>query len=309
MIAIGGPPLSPQLGTGPQEIEVNLSTRRYRSRRRFRARRQEKVSGLVAAVSIILLLVAVLLAFAQWVSGGYTEPRQQKQFATYDLKSDLILDGTITGVWPTGMPVALLRIPRFDRSLAIGAGVSRSDLRNGPGFAPESTFPGRDGNTVIVGKSTTYLSPFSDIKRLKEGDQIVLTSPIGTFAYLVASVKTVPDGDKAILEETKGGRLSLVTHSGGLFSHKSVLVRAERTVGTAASTREMPTIPGTKERSAAPIVILALLAIMVVLVYGLIQGLGNIISRKAALWLVCPILLALTVPLMMQLLLLFPRGY
>jgi sortase A len=291
------------------EVQVILPTRRIRSRNGLRALGKQKLSALIAPLAALVVFVAIVTAFAAWFSGGYSEPRQQAQFSKYSSTAILISDGTIRDAWPKGMPVALLRIPRFDRSLAVGAGVSKTDLRNGPGFAPETTFPGKDGNTVIVGKSSTYGSPFNEISTLKPGDQLILTSTVGTFAYQVSGVTKVKDNDKTIAEESTTSRLSLVTHSGGMFSHKATLVRADLVVGTPEPVVEVPRVPLTQEDGFAPIVALAIIALMAALVWGLRQGLGNIVSRKTALWLVCPVLLALCVPLMMQILLLLPRGY
>jgi sortase A len=291
------------------DVQVLLPVRRMRNRSGLRALGRQKLSSLVVPLAALVVAVSVLIAFAAWFSGGYSEPRQQAKFSKYTSTALLIADGTIREAWPKGMPVALLRIPRFDRSLAVGAGVSKTDLRNGPGFAPETPFPGRDGNTVIVGKSSTYGSPFNDIGTLKPGDQLIPTSTVGTFAYQVSGVTKVKDNDKTIAEESSTSRLSLVTHSGGVFSHQATLVRADLVVGTPEPVVEIPQVPLTQEDGFAPIVVLAIMALMAALVWGLRQGLGSIVSRKTALWLVCPVLVALCVPLMMQLLLLLPRGY
>jgi sortase A len=291
------------------EVQVVLPERRLSRRGGLRALGRQKLEGLLVVIGVLVIVAAATVGFSKWMSGGYSEPRQQKAFAKYRSTAPLLADGTIKDAWPRGVPVALLRIPRYDRSIAVGAGVSKTDLRNGPGFAPETTFPGKDGNTVIVGKSSTYGSPFDGISSLVEGDQLILTSPVGTFAYQVTGVTKVKDKDKTIAEETTTSRLSLVSHSGGFFSHKATLVRADRVIGTVEATGEQPAVPPTKENGFAPILALAIVGIMAALIWGLKQSLGDVISKKAALWLVCPILLALTVPLMMQLLLILPRGY
>ncbi len=291
------------------EVHVVLPQRRLSHRGGLRALGKQKLDGLLVVLGVVVIIAAATVGFSKWMSGGYSEPRQQKAFAKYRSTAPLLADGTIKDAWPKGVPVALLRIPRYDRSLAVGAGVSKTDLRNGPGFAPETSFPGKDGNTVIVGKSSTYGSPFDGIAKLVEGDQLILTSPVGTFAYQVTGVTKVKDDDKTIAEETTTSRLSLVTHSGGFFSHKATLVRAERVLGTVEAIGAQPPVPPTKEDGFAPILALAIVGTMAALIWGLRQSLDNIISKKAALWLVCPILAALTIPLMMQLLLILPRSY
>jgi sortase A len=291
------------------DVQVVLPVRRLRGGVGLRALGKKKVSTLIVPAACLLMAVAIVTGFASWISGAYTEPRQQAQFAKYSSTALPLAEGAIRDAWPKGVPVALLRIPRYNKSLAVGVGVSKTDLRDGPGFAPETAFPGKDGNTVIVGKSSTYGSPFNDIGTLKEGDQLILTSMVGTFAYQVTGVTKVKSNDKTIAEESTTSRLSLVTHSGGMFSHKATLVRADRVIGDVESKNEPPPVPPTREDGFAPIIFMAILALIAALVWGLRQGLGGVISKRTALWLVCPVLLALSLPLMMQVLLLLPRAY
>ena len=208
-----------------------------------------------------------------------------------------------------GVPVALLRIPRLNRSVAVGAGTSRTDLRDGPGFSPDSAFPNTDGNAVIVGKSVTYGAPFHDINLLVAGDQILVTSPVGTFVYQVSSAQKAKTDSDGIYEESATPQLTLITNRGGPRSRDLFVVKADKVLGTVESTSPPPLVAKTKDDGFAPIILLGIVGLIAGLISLANGALARILSRKEALWLVVPVIAALAIPLMMQLLLLLPRGY
>ena len=74
-----------------------------------------------------------------------------------------------------GEGVAIVRIPRFGASFSwvIVEGVSKGDLRLGPGHYPDSAAPGQVGNFAVAGHRTTYGAPCSHIDALEAGDVIV----------------------------------------------------------------------------------------------------------------------------------------
>jgi LPXTG-site transpeptidase (sortase) family protein len=291
------------------DIAIVLPSRRTRSVIDLNATLRRRLRNAPFVIAIGLTVLAMTSAFALWASGVWSEPRQQRLFKKYETTAPLIADGTISDAWPKGVPVALLRIPRFNRSLAVGAGTSRADLRDGPGFSPDSAFPNTDGNAVIVGKSTTYGSPFSDIKRLVAGDQIIVTSPVGTFVYQVASAKEAKTTSEGIYDESETPQLTLITNRGGPRSRDLFVVKADKVLGTVESTEPPPPVAKTKDQGFAAIIVLGIIGLMVGLFSFANGSLARLLSRKAALWLVVPIVASLTIPLMMQLLLLLPRGY
>jgi LPXTG-site transpeptidase (sortase) family protein len=296
--------------TAPHDdIAIVLPSRRVKSAGDLKATLRHRLRYAPFAVAIGLVVLAMTAGFALWGSGAWSEPRQQRQFKKYESTLPKIVDGTISDAWPEGVPVALLRIPRFNRSLAVGAGTSRSDLRDGPGFSPDSAFPNTDGNAVIVGKSSTYGSPFSDINRLVLGDQIIVTSPVGTFVYQVASAKEAKTASDGIYEESATPQLTLITNGGGAFSRNLFVVKAEKVLGTVESTGPPPPVAKTKDGGFAAIIVLGIIALVASLISFANGSLARLLSRKAALWLVVPVIAALTIPMMMQLLLLLPRGY
>ena len=67
-------------------------------------------------------------------------------------------------------------------------------LRKGPGFFPETPFPGSGGTTAIAGHRTTYGAPFRGLDELDRGDAIVVEMPYARFEYRVERTRIVdPD--------------------------------------------------------------------------------------------------------------------
>jgi sortase A len=93
-----------------------------------------------------------------------------------------------------GEAAGRLRIPEIGANFVVLDGTSGDYLRKGPGFFPETPFPGSGGTTAIAGHRTTYGAPFNDIDDLKKGDAIVLEMPYARFEYRVQQTRIVdPD--------------------------------------------------------------------------------------------------------------------
>jgi sortase A len=93
-----------------------------------------------------------------------------------------------------GEAAGRIRIPEIDASYVVLDGTSSAHLRKGPGFFPETPFPGSGGTTAIAGHRTTYGAPFRSIDDLERGDAIVVEMPYARFEYRVQQTRIVdPD--------------------------------------------------------------------------------------------------------------------
>jgi len=106
---------------------------------------------------------------------------------------------------------AVIRIPAIGVNQAVVEGVTRSDLRKGPGHYPGTAVPGYSGNVVISGHRTTYTKPFYDVDLLVAGDAIVVDTSEGSFRYVVESSYVVSPDDLGPLAATQGAVLTLTT--------------------------------------------------------------------------------------------------
>ena len=93
-----------------------------------------------------------------------------------------------------GEPVGVIQIPKIGLERVIVQGVSKKDLKKGPGHYPGTPLPGQAGNSGIAGHRTTYGAPFNRIDELAPGDEITITTPQGRFLYKVIKA---PDSDAA----------------------------------------------------------------------------------------------------------------
>lgn len=82
-----------------------------------------------------------------------------------------------------GDPLTRLEIPRLDVDVVVVEGTSLAALRAGAGHYPDTALPGEQGNVGIAGHRTTWGKPFNRMDELREGDQVVLTTPIGRYVY------------------------------------------------------------------------------------------------------------------------------
>lgn len=85
-----------------------------------------------------------------------------------------------------GEPGGFIEIPKIGlHTKAFVEGVSKADLRKGPGHYPTTPFPGNAGNSGIAGHRTTYGAPFNRVDELVPGDEIVAYTSQGRFVYRV----------------------------------------------------------------------------------------------------------------------------
>jgi sortase A len=108
-----------------------------------------------------------------------------------DLAAAATVPAVATPAPSAGQPVGIIQIPKIDLARVVVQGVSKSDLKKGPGHYGGTALPGQPGNAAIAGHRTTYGAPFNRIDELVPGDEIVTTTPQGQFTY---KVRAAPDG-------------------------------------------------------------------------------------------------------------------
>lgn len=158
---------------------------------------------------------------------------------------------------PEGEPLGVIQIPRIGLERVVVEGVSKADLRKGPGHYPGTPLPGQAGNSGIAGHRTTYGAPFNRIDELVPGDEIVVTTGQGRFVY---EVLPGPDGDRAwyavapsdvsVLEDRGDNRLTLTACHPKYSARQRIIVHAR--LVTPAAPSAPPTVPdgtGTGEQA------------------------------------------------------------
>lgn len=153
---------------------------------------------------------------------------------------------------PQGDPVGVIEIPRIDLQRVVVEGVTKADLKKGPGHYPGTPLPGQAGNSGIAGHRTTYGAPFNRIDEIRPGDEIILTTPQGRFVYEAVPAEgsdqawyVVDPSDVSVLEDKGDNRITLTA------CHPKYSAKQRIIVNAVLSGPVAPTAPPTEASTAA----------------------------------------------------------
>ena len=107
-----------------------------------------------------------------------------------------------------GAPIGEIQIARLGVSVMVVQGESEPILQRAVGHLARTALPGSEGNVVLAGHRDTFFRKLSDIN---PDDEIVLTTPDGTFHYFVERTNIVEPQDVWVLNPTNDPTLTLVT--------------------------------------------------------------------------------------------------
>jgi sortase A len=120
-----------------------------------------------------------------------------------------------------GDPIGRIRIDRIGLDMVVIEGTDTNGLRRGPGHYMEaddigradqgdgSAFPGQGSTIGIAGHRTTYLAPFRRIDQIRDGDEMVLEMPYGTFTYVAEKHEVVSPQATRVIRDVGHERLVL----------------------------------------------------------------------------------------------------
>lgn len=106
-------------------------------------------------------------------------------------------------------------------------GVSRSDLRRGPGWIDYTSLPGPSGTTGISGHRTTYGAPFRRLDRLQPGDTIRFYSPFRRYTYRVKRRFSVTPDRVDVVADAKTPMLTLTACDPPYSARLRLIVQAD----------------------------------------------------------------------------------
>jgi sortase A len=131
-----------------------------------------------------------------------------------------------------GEPFAFLTIPSIglDR-VVVYEGVSRDDLKKGPGHMGSTALPGQPGNAVISGHRTTHGRPFFDFDLLEIGDRVEVETSVGTHVYEIREIQVVQPTDVWVTNPRPGGWLTMTTCNPKFSARERLVVWAEMVGG------------------------------------------------------------------------------
>jgi sortase A len=125
-----------------------------------------------------------------------------------------------------GEAVARMVIPKIGVDEFVVEGVSRDDLKKGPGHYPHTPLPGQPGNAAIAGHRTTYGQPFHRVDELAPGDEIIVTTLQGTFRYEVSGTEIVLPSQVEVIDDQGDDRLTLTSCHPKYSARQRIIVSA-----------------------------------------------------------------------------------
>jgi sortase A len=107
----------------------------------------------------------------------------------------------------TPATLAILRIPRLELEVPVYDGTADAVLDLAAGRIEETALPGTVGNVGIAAHRDGF---FRILKDIKEGDALVLDTPVATEQYRVEWIKITTPEDVSVIDPTPGRAVTLV---------------------------------------------------------------------------------------------------
>jgi len=107
----------------------------------------------------------------------------------------------------TPATLAILRIPRLELEVPVYDGTADAVLDLAAGRIEETALPGTVGNVGIAAHRDGF---FRVLKDIKEGDALVLDTPVATEQYRVEWIKITTPEDVSVIDPTPGRAVTLV---------------------------------------------------------------------------------------------------
>lgn len=107
----------------------------------------------------------------------------------------------------TSATIGRIEIPRLGVDAIVRSGDDAKTLRLAVGHIPGTALPG-EGNTGLAAHRDTF---FRRLGSIKEGDEIRVVTPDGTYRYTVEHTQVVEPTDVWVLDPTEQPALTLVT--------------------------------------------------------------------------------------------------
>jgi len=118
-------------------------------------------------------------------------------------------DRILYPVYPAeGDNIGSLTMPALKLEMPIFQGTGVKELKKGVGHFTQSVLPGEEDNCVLSGHRETF---FSQIGKLKIGDQLIVQTSAGTFTYVVKGTRIVHADDKTVIVPTDHAVLTMTT--------------------------------------------------------------------------------------------------
>ncbi len=190
------------------------------------ADREGARKALTAAALALILMALATLAYPVYTD-FYHNSLQAR--LGRELGSRRVRSAYLSGALKPGQSLARIQIPKLAVNVVVVQGVDDKSLEAGAGHYPETPLPCQQGDVAIAGHRTTYGKPFANVDRLVPGDEIILTTPVGSCVYRVSRAPFVvlPTDWQVVANTPHQFDLTLTScHPKGSASHRIVIKAA-----------------------------------------------------------------------------------
>ncbi len=200
-----------------------------------------------ALIMVAILSIGLVVQLA-WVSNWLHRSAQVSLFNQF--RTELALGTGPTGAkkpaLAIGKPVALIEIPSIGVREVVVEGTTGSALADGPGHLRSTVFPGGVGNSIIMGRDSSYGGPFGRIHELRSGSIITVVTQVGKSRFRVLAVRYA--GGKPLRVAATASRLTLETATGPRYAPSGVVTVYAQNVGTPLNSQRPPvhTVPASQ---------------------------------------------------------------
>ncbi len=169
--------------------------------------------GIIAAFAYAPYQKAMAAANIVFSSDMKHEKINEIKYSQNEVEAELDDGNKI--VYPSfGMQYAELKINSIDLEAPVFFGSTEDLLHEGVCQYIGSVVIGEKGNVVLDAHCNTF---FLDLDKVKEGDEIILTTSYGEFKYKAKEITYFKDTDNTLLKPTEEDRLTLYTCYGNLL--------------------------------------------------------------------------------------------
>lgn len=167
----------------------------------------ERVFWIVATVALGLYVLATVETrlYQVYLDWQFAERLQPPRVTFRDVPADA---ASLHAKPVEGQPIARIEISSIGLSAMVAEGVDNTTLRRAVGHIPGTALPGNLGNVGLSAHRDTF---FRHLGKLKQSDQISVTTTEGTFDYIVESTAVVDPDESSVLRDIGRPVLTLVT--------------------------------------------------------------------------------------------------
>lgn len=166
---------------------------------------KKKIIICLVIISIISLICGITFLFInkkETKSDDYDDISNKIE----DIQDNNIEDTEFMELWETNV-IGTLEIPSINLKLSIAEGIENDVIAKYVGHFPSTALI--NGNVGLAGHNTTEF--FANLKKLKEGDEIVYNFLLGSKTYIVNTIVEIQEDDWSYLEDTEDNRITLIT--------------------------------------------------------------------------------------------------